>query len=457
MTERKMIDMFTSTLSGHYYLACSASANFFEMVRYGERVEIGLKMGKIQLRASSNTSSGKKQVEGYARRKEGNVDAIYGRKGQGRNNPQVNVVFIPVPQQQQQHQQGQRSNNNRYPPRTRPHRNFDVIPMTYSQLLQHMLKIGKITLRDAPNAPDTQSPNYNANTRCAFHSGVAGHDTERCIALKTKVQDLLDQNVIQFTPTPNNVNNTMSTHGGGAGVNAIEDEGISVVSDVGRLTFPLMSVKQHLVNSGIFPGCGVDCRNCKNQREGCTDLKEMVQRLIDEGPLQFYRKRGKERFANDEVVVIDIPYDPVAPICIQVHVQIPIIIPYAEQPAALMIIVPGPIPYESEKAIPWHYGSDMYYYGTKKEGPSKEKFVETAIANANNVTGTDRITRSGRVFSPQSVQNNADALAKARDKQVVTDSQNSPIQNGANNNSVSSKDVEELIRIIRRSDYKVVE
>ncbi|XP_058784691.1 uncharacterized protein LOC131659530 [Vicia villosa] len=35
MTEREMIDMFTSTLSGHYYLACSASANFSEMVRYG--------------------------------------------------------------------------------------------------------------------------------------------------------------------------------------------------------------------------------------------------------------------------------------------------------------------------------------------------------------------------------------------------------------------------------------
>ncbi|XP_058775543.1 uncharacterized protein LOC131649802 [Vicia villosa] len=184
MTEREIIDMFNGTLSGHYYLACSASANFSEMVRYGKHVEMGLKMGKIQLGASSNASSGKKQAEGYARRKEGNADAVYGRNGQGRNNSQVNVVTIPVPQQQQQHQHGQRPNNNRYPPRTRPHRNFDAIPMTYSQLLQHLLSIKKITLRDASNAPDTQSPNYNANARCAFHSGVAGHDTKRCIALK---------------------------------------------------------------------------------------------------------------------------------------------------------------------------------------------------------------------------------------------------------------------------------
>ncbi|XP_058784596.1 uncharacterized protein LOC131659422 [Vicia villosa] len=446
IAEREMIDMFTSTLSGHYYMACSASANFFEMVRYGERVETGLKMGKIQLGASSNTPSGKKQTEGYARRKEGNADAIYGRRGSGRNNSQVNAVMIPVPQQQQ-HMQGHRSNNDRYPPRTRPHRKIDAIPMTYAQ----------ITLRDAPNAPDTQSPNYKANARCAFHSGAAGHDTERCIALKNKVQDLLDQKIIQFTPTPNIVNNPMPTHGG-SGVNAIESEETSVVSDVGCLTFPLVSVKQHLVNSGIFPGCGVDCENCKSQPEGCADLKSMVQKLIDEGPLQFYRRSRGAKSESGEVSVISILYEPVVPICIQVPIQIPVSIPYEEQPAALMITVPGPIPYESEKAIPWHYGSDVYYYGTKEEGElSEEKSVEAAVANTDNFAGTGRITRSGRVFSPQPIQNNADALAKAKGKQVVTDVQNSPIHNGPPDSAVPSKDVEELLRIIKKSDYKVVE
>ncbi|XP_058783966.1 uncharacterized protein LOC131658717 [Vicia villosa] len=365
--------------------------------------------------------------------------------------------MIPVPQQQQQHQHGQRSNNDRYPPRTRPHRKIDPIPMTYAQVLQDLLKIEKITLRDAPNAPDTQSPNYNANARCAFHSGAAGHDIERCIALKNKVQDLLDQKIIQFTPTPNIVNNPMPAHGG-SGVNVIESEGISVVSDVGCLTFPLVSVKQHLVNSGIFPGCGVDCENSKSQPEGCADLKSMVQKLIDEGPLQFYRRLRGARNKDGEVSVISIPYEPVVPICIQVPIQIPVSIPYEEQPAALMITVPGPIPYEREKAVPWHYGSDVYYYDTKEEGePSKEKFVEAAVANTDNFAGTGRITRIGRVFSPQLVQSNADALAKAKGKQVVTDVQNSPIHNGPLDSAVPSKDVEELLRIIRKYDYKVVE
>ena len=36
MMEQEMIDMFTSILFGHYYVACSTSASFAEMVRYGE-------------------------------------------------------------------------------------------------------------------------------------------------------------------------------------------------------------------------------------------------------------------------------------------------------------------------------------------------------------------------------------------------------------------------------------
>src|SRR3954470_12292969 len=98
----------------------------------------------------------------------------------------------------------------------------------------------------------------------------------------------------------------MPAHGG-SGVNAIESEEISVVSDEGCLTFPLVSVKQHLVNSGIFPGRGIDCKNCKSQPKGGADLKAMVQKLIDEGPLQFYRRSRGAKSNDGEVSVISIP------------------------------------------------------------------------------------------------------------------------------------------------------
>ena len=34
--------------------------------------------------------------------------------------------------------------------------------------------------------------------------------------------------------------------------------------------------------------------------------------------------------------------------------------------APLIITVPGPIPYTSDKAVPWHYGADVYYHGINK-------------------------------------------------------------------------------------------
>src|ERR1044072_839106 len=46
---------------------------------------------------------------------------------------------------------------------------------------------------------------FDENARCDFHSGAPCHDTENCMALKHKVQDLLDEGIILFTPTGLNV------------------------------------------------------------------------------------------------------------------------------------------------------------------------------------------------------------------------------------------------------------
>ena len=35
--------------------------------------------------------------------------------------------------------------------------------------------------------------------------------------------------------------------------------------------------------------------------------------------------------------------------------------------AQLIIIVPNPIQYTSNKAVPWHYGADVYYHGVKQD------------------------------------------------------------------------------------------
>src|ERR1051325_205704 len=42
---------------------------------------------------------------------------------------------------------------------------------------------------------------FDENARSDFHSGAPCHNTENCMALKHKVQDLLDEGKILFTPT----------------------------------------------------------------------------------------------------------------------------------------------------------------------------------------------------------------------------------------------------------------
>ena len=56
-----------------------------------------------------------------------------------------------------------------------------------------------ITLKDPLQNPNTASPRYNPNVRCAYHSNSLGHDTNSCWALKNKIQDLIDEGVLEFT------------------------------------------------------------------------------------------------------------------------------------------------------------------------------------------------------------------------------------------------------------------
>ena len=66
----------------------------------------------------------------------------------------------------------------------------------------------------------------------------------------------------------------------------------------------------------------------------------------------------------------------------------------------LIITAPRPIPYSSDKAIPWNYGADVYHHGVKQEPFTVEdKNTEITDPDVGNIDGTSKVTRSGRVFS----------------------------------------------------------
>ncbi|KAI5409972.1 hypothetical protein KIW84_055439 [Lathyrus oleraceus] len=73
----------------------------------------------------------------------------------------------------------------------------------------------------------------------------------------------------------------------------------------------------------------------------------------------------------------------------------------------------------------------------------------------DNVGGIGRLTRSGRLFSPPVTQaDNVDAMAKAKGKQAVNEGTSAP---QAGSEPTFTKDVDELLRIIKKTDYKIVD
>ncbi|KAG5605389.1 hypothetical protein H5410_026881 [Solanum commersonii] len=60
--------------------------------------------------------------------------------------------------------------------------------------------------------PDLIPRNFDGNKRCAYHSGIQGHDTEDCYGLKNQIESLIRRGVIKCTPAPPNVNNNPLTN-----------------------------------------------------------------------------------------------------------------------------------------------------------------------------------------------------------------------------------------------------
>jgi hypothetical protein len=78
LLERELVDTFMSTLQGPYYerMIGSISSNFGDLVTIGERVEEGIKNGKIQGAASAQAGV-KKFFGGPPKKKEGEANAVF--------------------------------------------------------------------------------------------------------------------------------------------------------------------------------------------------------------------------------------------------------------------------------------------------------------------------------------------------------------------------------------------
>ena len=87
---------------------------------------------------------------------------------------------------------------------------------------------------------------------------------------------------------------------------------------------------------------------------GCLLLKMGVQRLMTNKEIMF-EKTPPARSLCEDISIITISENPP-----RVSSKRPVRITSVPKVAPLIITFPGPIPYSSDKFVPWNYGADVY-------------------------------------------------------------------------------------------------
>ncbi|XP_050878389.1 uncharacterized protein LOC127082196 [Lathyrus oleraceus] len=327
LSEKEMTRIFVDTLKDPFFdrLVSSAASDFAHLVTIGDRIEKGLRDGKIPGVVAA-PSAPKKYSGGFPKKREGETNAIsrsYKRKQQASYGQIAAVVPIPYqqPMQQQQvyqpqHQQHHHQQNT-VPPRQfkprPPRRQLDPLPVPYSQIFPYLQKEDLLTLRELKPTVFPYPHGYDANA----HSKA-----------------------VSFTPRRPNVNtNLMPTHKD-ASVSAIEesDQG-KFIRKVEEIQTPITRIGAPLLKNGLILEELVAEENNKK-------LRNFIQQMLDRGELQINCRVKSKR--QEEIAVVDIPYD-------EVKVEIPI--------SPLVIEFPAPLAYEDEKAVPWIYQPRAFKQG----------------------------------------------------------------------------------------------
>ncbi|KAF1855114.1 hypothetical protein Lal_00041717 [Lupinus albus] len=227
----------------------------------------------------------------------------------------------------------------------------------------------------AGQTPNTTAPWYDPNANCDYHSGIIGHSTETCRALKHRIQDLIDSKWLEFKDAvPTITGNPLPNHGN-QGINVLEqDNDMAVVEKVEDMKTPLKVIFKVLCQQGLVEMVG----------GGAYEDDKIQDRII----------------TRKFVPVLNIPAGTPS------YTAPPRWVPrlYIESGATRH---PGPFPYKSDKAVPWKY---------QGKSVAKSKQTEEVV----NLAGVGNMTRSGRVYSPVDLSKKIINASKGKEKIVET-------------------------------------
>ncbi|KAH1265563.1 hypothetical protein GmHk_01G001245 [Glycine max] len=177
-----------------------------------------------------------------------------------------------------------------FPPRPLPE--FTPLPMTYEDLLPSLIAnhLAVVTPGRVLEPPFPKW--YDPNATCKYHGGVPGHSVEKCLALKYKVQHLMDAGWLTFQEDrPNVRTNPLANHGGGA-VNAVESDRPHRSKPLRDVATPRRFIFEALQKEGVIPHSGCKEDSCllhsgeMHDMETCLEVEELLQQMIDQGRLE---------------------------------------------------------------------------------------------------------------------------------------------------------------------------
>jgi len=487
--DKEMVTMFMGTLQSPFYehMVGSVSSNFADIVIIGERIELGLKTGKI---AQGTTTSGKKTGFNSGKKKEGegqvasttaqwggypsaryrpershtsytaNAQSMYQQSAPPAVRPPSGPPNVYMPKQNWKNEGGQNANQpqgqNSF--QRREQIQFTPLPMSYTELLPSLLQNALVAISPMKPPQPPYSKNYDPNAKCAYHGGVVGHSIENCRQFKYKVQQLLDAGWLTFQEDkPNVEKNPLSSHAGPSTNAILRDMGQSPVRRVEDIKSPLKDIFTLICHLGYFkPECkhGDMCEFHASQEHSideCFEFKSFLQDLLDRHVLQVCHPD------REEEVYTQTNEDPTS------HGPKPLVLHVARNPMMLgerqpvVIQTPSPFPYKSDKAVPWKYGVSVL------EGDSGT--ININKSTVDNISGIGGMTRSGRLFAPSELRNGrslektsegvtiekAKAFLKGKAMQVDEEPE------VKDNKEISDEAAGEFLRFIQQSEYKVID
>ena len=183
--------LFANTFRTPYYehLMGNSSQHFYDVVRVAERIEQGIKTGRIAEPLEKKGFMGRKRKGDI-----NNLEGGYKGKKINYQDPQMPIphsINMNFAKPFQNNRANYQPNNYQRPNTKYPSEQLPPLPMPLKDLYAKLLSIGQIALILLPPIEPPFPIWYKPELTCEYHLGNPGHGIETCYAFKRRLLELI--------------------------------------------------------------------------------------------------------------------------------------------------------------------------------------------------------------------------------------------------------------------------